>query len=175
MLPATVRVQNVIALPFVIVTTGVSSQLLIVPVPDVLLKFAPMYDVEAPECDGNTVSLPWNQSVKPSGSLWLIIAQSGRFVMSSNPSLTTQAPLGALTPWAEADEADDLAPWAAVGDTRLLAAPAPVAAIIIAARAITAGNASSNAKRFFDCPNSLSLVSGARLSRPSTLSYHFPD
>ena len=31
--------------------------------------------------------------------------------MSSNPSLMVQVPLGALTPWAEADEADDLAPW----------------------------------------------------------------
>ncbi len=142
--------------------------MLIVP-SDVLLKFAPMYDVEAPECAGNTTSLPWNQSVKPSGSLWLIIAQSGRFVMSSNPSLMVQVPLGALTPPAEADEADDFAPWA-VGDTRLLAAPAPVAATSITASAITAGKASSNAKRFFDGPNSFSLVSaGATIAPEHTL------
>ena len=48
LLGITVRVQNVISLPFWIVTTGVSSQLLIVP-SDVLLKFAPMYDVGSPE------------------------------------------------------------------------------------------------------------------------------
>ena len=50
-----------------------------------------MYDVGSPECDGKTASLPWNQSVTPSGSLWLIMNQSGRFVMSSNPS-TVHAP-----------------------------------------------------------------------------------
>ena len=93
--------------------------------------------------------------------------------MSSNPSLMVQVPLGALTPRAEADEADDFAPRAA-GDTRLLAAPAPAAATSITARAITAGKTSSNAKRFFDSPNSFSLVSGARSPRPSTPSYHFP-
>ena len=48
LLPVTVRVQNVTEFPFTIVTTGVSSQLLIVP-SDVLLKLAPMYDVGSPE------------------------------------------------------------------------------------------------------------------------------
>lgn len=38
----TVRVQNDIVCPFVSVTTGVRSQLLIVPVPAVLLKLAAM-------------------------------------------------------------------------------------------------------------------------------------
>ena len=39
---STVRVQNVITAPFTNVTGGVSNQLLIVFVPVVLLKFAPM-------------------------------------------------------------------------------------------------------------------------------------
>ena len=39
---ATVRVQKVISWPLNMGTTGVSSQLLIVPVPAVLLKLAPM-------------------------------------------------------------------------------------------------------------------------------------
>ena len=51
-----------------------------------------MYDVGSPECDGKTASLPWNQSVTPSGSLWLIMNQSGRFVMSSNPSVVQSLP-----------------------------------------------------------------------------------
>src|SRR6186997_1885416 len=92
----TVRVQNVTLAPSWIGTTGVSSQSLIVPLSPVLLKLAPMYDVGSPECDGNTVSLPWNQSVPPSGSLWLMIAQSGNAVMSSNPSLIEQSPVGAV-------------------------------------------------------------------------------
>ena len=40
--PGTVRVQNVIALPFSIVTTGVTSQLLIVPTSPALSKLAAM-------------------------------------------------------------------------------------------------------------------------------------
>src|SRR4029079_14446383 len=90
-LPVTVLVQKVTCWPFWIVWTGVSSQLLIVAVSAPLLKLAAMYDVGSPECDGKTASLPWNQSVTPSGWLWLIMNQSGRFVMSSNPS-TVQPP-----------------------------------------------------------------------------------
>jgi hypothetical protein len=57
----TVRVQNDIVWPLVRVTTGVNSQLLMVPVPAVLLKLAAMYELGAPVCDGNTALLPWNQ------------------------------------------------------------------------------------------------------------------
>lgn len=55
------RVQNLITLPFASGTSGVTSQPLIVLAPVVKLKFAAIYDVGVPWCDGNTVELPWNQ------------------------------------------------------------------------------------------------------------------
>ena len=61
------RVQNVIETPFSIGTTGVSNQLLMVFAPVVLLKLAPIYEFGAPVCDGNTVALPWNHPVVPTG------------------------------------------------------------------------------------------------------------
>ena len=45
----TVRVQNVSVSPLCSVSAGVSSQLLIVFAPEVLLKFAAMYELVAPE------------------------------------------------------------------------------------------------------------------------------
>jgi hypothetical protein len=68
--------------------------LLIVPVPLALLKFAPMYDVGAPECAGNTVSLPWNQLVVPNGLLRFCMFQPGSTVMSSNPSTSDGVQVG---------------------------------------------------------------------------------
>ncbi len=80
-----VRVQKLYWAPFRIGTVGVSNQLLIVPVPAVLLKLAPMYEFGAPLCDGNTVGLPWKWFVTPKGSLLFCLNQPGRFVMSSKP------------------------------------------------------------------------------------------
>ena len=140
-----VRVQNVISLRSAIVTTGVSSQLLIVPVADVLLKFAPMYDVGSPECDGNATVV----ALEPVGHAERFAVVDHRPVGQVRDVVEPLADCAGSArrpnPRAEADEADDLAPLGRAGDTRLLAAPAPVAATSITARAITAGNASSNA------------------------------
>ena len=68
---STVLVQKVSELPSCRVTGGVNNQLLIVLLPVVFWKLAAIYDVGAPDCDGNTVSLPWNQSVDPPGTLLL--------------------------------------------------------------------------------------------------------
>src|SRR5687768_11363247 len=67
----TVRVKNVSVAPFTSVAGGVSSQLLIVARPAPLLKLAPMYALGAPWWAGNTVELPWNQAVVPTGALLL--------------------------------------------------------------------------------------------------------
>lgn len=63
--------------PFEKVRFGVSSQLLMVFVPVVLLKFAPMYELVAPECDVKTVVFPWNQVVVPTGTLLFCAHQFG--------------------------------------------------------------------------------------------------
>lgn len=67
-----VRVKNEMVSPLLNVLTGPKSQLLIVPVPVVLLKLTRMYDVCAPWCApvGNAVfSVPWFQLEAPKGSL----------------------------------------------------------------------------------------------------------
>src|SRR6267143_7149112 len=83
-----VLVQKVMVTPFCSVTAGVSSQLLMVLVPVVLLKLAPIYEVgSAPMCAGKTASLPWNHPVVPIVVLWLVCTQpaAGSVVMSSKP------------------------------------------------------------------------------------------
>src|ERR1051325_10327662 len=69
-----------------------------------------MYESPAPDWAGNTAGLPWNQSVPPIGWLLFCMYQSGRFVMSSNPSLTVQAtqPVTVVEADAEAE------PWLSV-------------------------------------------------------------
>src|SRR5689334_1937843 len=62
-----------------------------------------MYDVVAPACAGNTVSLPWNQFVPPAGLLRCVqvqpTGQGGVPPTTSNPSVITafgrKAELGA--------------------------------------------------------------------------------
>src|SRR6267143_6462732 len=91
-----VLVQKVMVTPFCSVTAGVSSQLLMVLVPVVLLKLAPIYEVgSAPMCAGKTASLPWNHPVVPIVVLWLVCTQpaAGNVVMSSKPC-TNGAQLG---------------------------------------------------------------------------------
>ena len=56
-------------------TTGVINQLLIVPAPEVLLKFAPIYESAAPACALKTAGFPWNQFAEPAGALALVHVQ----------------------------------------------------------------------------------------------------
>ena len=81
-------------LPLCRKSCGVNNQLLIVPTPEVLLKFAAMYALGRPSKAGNTLLLPWNQLLAPKGWLWFISTQPGRFEISSNPSFKIGAQLG---------------------------------------------------------------------------------
>jgi hypothetical protein len=64
------RVQNFITAPLASGTSGVTSQPLIVFAPPTKLKFAAIYDVVGPWCDGNTPELPWNHvACVPTGVL----------------------------------------------------------------------------------------------------------
>src|SRR5919201_1265936 len=82
-----VRVQNENCAPFFSVSTGVSSQLLIVPTLSVFAKSAAMYESAEPAWALNTEVSPWNQSVAPGGLLLFCLNQPGRLETSLKPWL----------------------------------------------------------------------------------------